>query len=128
MYYKLRGVFYPLDSKMVISGEIYLENNYWIFKKNDGSLISFYNLYLDSDKKVTVPKTDNDSLVSESIVLKIIKKYETLVIDKEKNIELKKFSPSYDMEYKIAKKYLLEYKKIYFNYFTSNSYKYIFED
>jgi hypothetical protein len=125
---KIQGVFYTSDSGVVVKGEIFLENNYWIFKKNNDFFISFYNLYLDSNKKVLVPKNDQDKERSSNLILDIIQKYEKIITEKEKNIELKKISPSYDMERNIALKYILEYKKIYFEYFTTNSYKYILDD
>lgn len=121
----IQGTFYTSDPKGVVAGFFVLQNNFWI---STSTYESYFNLYLDRNKKVSNPKNEYEKEEICKIVLNLINHYEKIISDYACSGNFKKVSPSFDMGISIANSYLIEYKKIYMDYFASNALKYIFED
>jgi hypothetical protein len=121
----IQGTFFTSDPNGVISGFFILQNSYWV---STTTYNSYLNLYLDRNKKILIPKNDSDKQYLSEFVLKLISHYEKIIEEYETSGNFKKVSPSFSMGKAIANSYMAEYRKIYMNYFASNSLKYIFED
>lgn len=119
------GTFYTDSSKIIVSGFFILQSNFWVCTN---TYESYFNLYLDRNKKIINPKNEDDKDHFCKKVLDLIFHYEKIIKDYNRSGNFKKVSPSYDMGQAIANSYLIEYRKIYIDHFASLALKYIFED
>jgi hypothetical protein len=124
--YELRGTFYT-KKEGSINGIARVVGKRWHITKNNGETLTKTVIFLDRQKKVPAPKSDNDRDDGKDFVRSLITKYEA-ELESCGNSGYKEVAPSYAMEIRIASSYVHEYKKIYANYFRSNAVKFILDD
>lgn len=124
---EIEGIFYTKRDK-AIKGTAYTYGKFWAVTNHKGKEFTRSTLFLDRRRKVPAPKTITERENFAEEVRKIIAKYENKLKSYEGHEEYKRVSGSYEMGVKLAKSYIIEYKRIYAGHFRSNAIQFILDD
>jgi hypothetical protein len=125
--YEITGRFYT-KSDGPLEGKAYTYGGNWYILTNDGRKLNRSTIFLDREKQVEAPNSTAMKGNWRKYVLGLVEKYEKQIESMESCDNLDKISGTYNMKMKMAKAYLQEYKKIYYDHFESNTIKFLLED